>query len=96
MLEGSKVLINAVHPGVIRTGLVDFKGLSGIKIFRKPIEFGARGPVNLALNPDIKTNGSYYDKLEKKEVAKKVLDDNLARSLWDLSLELCSIKEYGN
>ncbi|MHA2304330.1 MAG: SDR family NAD(P)-dependent oxidoreductase [Candidatus Hodarchaeales archaeon] len=62
MLEGSKVLINAVHPGVIRTGLVDFKGLSGIMIFRKPIEFGARGPVNLALNPDIKTNGSYYDK----------------------------------
>jgi NAD(P)-dependent dehydrogenase (short-subunit alcohol dehydrogenase family) len=96
MLEGSKVLINAVHPGVIRTGLVDFKGLSGIMIFRKPIEFGARGPVNLALNPDIKTNGSYYDKLEKKELAKKVLDDNLARILWDLSLELCSIKEYGN
>ncbi|MHA2304329.1 MAG: hypothetical protein ACXACU_02965 [Candidatus Hodarchaeales archaeon] len=48
------------------------------------------------INSDIKTNGSYYDKLEKKELAKKVLDDNLARILWDLSLELCSIKEYGN
>jgi hypothetical protein len=50
----------------------------------------------IMINSDIKTNGSYYDKLEKKELAKKVLDDNLARILWDLSLELCSIKEYGN
>ncbi|GAG81510.1 unnamed protein product, partial [marine sediment metagenome] len=100
MLEGSNVLINAVHPGVIKTGLVDFKGLLGFflkifKIFQRSIEFGARGPVNLALNPDIKTNGCYYDKLEKTEFVKKVLDDNLATSLWDLSLELCRLEKYG-
>lgn len=101
MLDGSNVIVNAVHPGVIRTGLGDYKRLVGfflkvVKIFQKPIEFGARGPANLALNPDIKTNGSYYDKLEEKEFVKKALDDDLASKLWDLSLDLCGIKEYGN
>lgn len=100
MLEGTGVIINAVHPGVIRTGLGDFHGMVGAvlkisKLFQRSIKFGSKGPVNLALNPEIRTNGAYYDKLERKEIEKKALDDELATELWDLSLQLCKIEKYG-
>ncbi|UCG01931.1 MAG: SDR family NAD(P)-dependent oxidoreductase [Candidatus Heimdallarchaeota archaeon] len=100
MLEGSGVIINAVHPGVIRTGLGDFSGFVGIllkitKLFQRSVKFGARGPTNLASNSEITTNGSFYDKLERKDIGLKALDDELAEKLWNLSLELCGIREYG-
>lgn len=99
ILENSGVIINAVHPGVIRTGLGDFQGIIGVllkcvKRFLKPIEVGAKGPVNLALNPHIVTNGSYYDELEEKNIVEKALDDELAAKLWDISLQLCQIDKY--
>jgi NAD(P)-dependent dehydrogenase (short-subunit alcohol dehydrogenase family) len=100
LLEGTGVVINAVHPGVIRTGLGDFQRVLGLilKIFKRfqaPIDVGARGPLNLAFNPDIKTNGRYYDELEEKEIDGRARDDELATKLWDLSLELCEVEKYG-
>jgi NAD(P)-dependent dehydrogenase (short-subunit alcohol dehydrogenase family) len=100
MLEGTGVIINAVHPGVIRTGLGDFYGFIGAllkiaKLFQRSVKFGAKGPINLALNSEITTNGSYYDKLEPEEIEGEALDDELAKKLWDLSLKFCNIEEYG-
>ena len=101
MLEGTGVTINAVHPGVIRTGLGDFHGLVGVllkisKLFQRSIKFGAKGPANLALNPEITTNGSYYDKMQREEIEGKALDDGLANELWDLSLKICDLEKYGD
>ncbi|MFX0208151.1 MAG: hypothetical protein ACFFDT_19355, partial [Candidatus Hodarchaeota archaeon] len=56
---------------------------------------GAKGPTNLALNSEITTNGSYYDKMQREEIEGVALDDELADKLWDLSLEICSIEKYG-
>jgi len=99
LIDGSGVIINAVHPGVIRTGLGDFKGLFGtilkfFKIFQRSIKTGALGPINLALNPLITTNGRYYDRLVEKPFSENVLDEELANLLWDTSLRICKIEKY--
>jgi NAD(P)-dependent dehydrogenase (short-subunit alcohol dehydrogenase family) len=98
LLENSGVTINAVHPGVIRTGLGNFKGPIGIvlkifKIFQSSIKTGALGPINLAMNPQITTNGSYYDKLELKPFSENVLNEELVLLLWETSLRICQISE---
>jgi NAD(P)-dependent dehydrogenase (short-subunit alcohol dehydrogenase family) len=100
IFKGTEVIMNAVHPGVIRTGLGDFHGFVGAilritKLFQRSVKFGAKGPTNLALNPEITTNGCYYDKMIQQEIEGKALDDKLVNRLWDLSLEACDIKEYG-
>ena len=100
LLEKTGVIINAVHQGVIRTGLGDFRGFVGVllklsKLFQRSVKFGAKGPTNLALNSEITTNGSYYDKMQREQIEAVALDDELADKLWDLSLEICHIEEYG-
>ncbi|MHA2237116.1 MAG: SDR family NAD(P)-dependent oxidoreductase [Candidatus Hodarchaeales archaeon] len=100
MIETTGVSINAVHPGVVRTGLVEFGGAPGlvskmIKPFLSSIERGARGPVNLALNSTIQTNGAYYDELEERQIHKNALDETLATRLWEISLKETGIAEYG-
>ena len=97
MLTGTGVIINAVHPGVIRTGLGDFGGVIGVtlRVFKLLLgspKKGAKGPIHLALAPNVRSNGGYYDKLKEKALVEKALDDNLANELWDLSKKLCGIK----
>ncbi len=101
LIDGSGVIINAVHPGVIRTGLGDFKGIFGVvlkisKLFKRSIETGALGPINLALNPHITTNGRYYDRLVEKPFSENVLDEELVNLLWDISLNFCKIEKYSS
>lgn len=66
----SGVSINAVHPGVINTGLGDSPKLLSklvnlIKRFWKSPDYGAEAPVWLAVSDEVATaNGLYYD--EKK------------------------------
>ncbi len=96
MLEGTGVTINAVHPGVIRTGLGDFGGvigviLRGFKLFMGSPKKGAKGPIHLALSSSVRSNGGYYDKIKEKALVSIALDDTLANELWDLSQELCGI-----
>lgn len=97
---GDSVTINAVHPGVIRTGLGDFTGITGLflkffKLFQRSITRGARGPINLALNPEISTNGKYYNELKIEELVGKALDSKTADKLWELNKKQCAIKKYG-
>ena len=73
-LEGSGIIVNAVHPGVIRTGLGESKGntwsciisllLRFVKSFWKEASQGALGPVWLAESRDAgNSHGNYYDEL---------------------------------
>lgn len=69
-IEGSGVTINAVHPGVINTGLGDSPKLLSkivkfIKRFWKSPEYGAIAPTWLALSEELKgVNGNYYNEKE--------------------------------
>ena len=97
LIAGSGVTINAVHPGVIRTGLGEFEGVFGLllkffKIFQRSIKTGAVGPINLATNPDITTNGRYYDQLILKPFSENVLIEERANLLWETSLAICKIE----
>jgi len=68
-LEGSGVTVNAVHPGVVRTGLGDARGLLGWAMRRvkrrwlSPAQ-GALGPLRLAVAPELDgVTGRYFDQL---------------------------------
>ncbi|MHA2253166.1 MAG: SDR family NAD(P)-dependent oxidoreductase [Candidatus Kariarchaeaceae archaeon] len=96
MLEGTNVTINAIHPGVIRTNLGNFSGIMWIfskvmRLFMMSSKKGAEGTVRLALSPEIKTNGSFYDKLKEESLAKNALDDDLVQKLWEVSEKLCNV-----
>jgi hypothetical protein len=76
------VTIDAVHPGVIRTGLGDRRGplgllLKAVKLTWRSPEEGARPVVRLLHAPG---SGRYFNELREEPVA---YDTDLARRLWD-------------
>ncbi len=81
-LEGSGVTINAVHPGVINTGLGDSPKLMSqlvkvVKRFWKKPEYGAIAPVWLATNPDLEgVNGNFYNEKKLMPYTKNALDES--------------------
>ncbi len=101
LIDDSGVIINAVHPGVIRTGLGEFKGIFGsilkiFKLFQRSIKTGALGPIDLAINPHKTTNGRYFDRLVEKPFSENVLDEELQNLLWDTSINICKIEKYSS
>lgn len=82
-LEGSGVTINAVHPGVINTGLGDSPKLLSrmvkvIKRFWKKPEYGAIAPVWLAVSDEVEgANGNFYNEKKVMPYAEKVLEDKV-------------------
>lgn len=90
-LAGSGVTINMVHPGVIRTGLGDSRGLVGwlLRLVKRgwadPAE-GAVAPVWLATAPEVVgKSGLYFNEQEEMPLAAVAQDAALAAALWALS-----------
>jgi len=96
-ISGSGVTINAVHPGVIRTGLGDTTGLMGgflrlIKRSWDTPEAGAEAPVWLATAPELEgVNGKYYVLKKEAEYEGMALDTALAQQLCQLSSQLSGV-----
>lgn len=97
--NGSEVIINAVHPGVIRSNLAD--NMSGwakmfVRLgqsFGKSPEQGAEGPMYLATSDDVSsTTGNFFDGSKRVSYAKKALDDELASQLWEVSEILTELR----
>lgn len=95
---GSGVTINAVHPGVIRTGLGDTPGLMGallrlVKRSWDTPETGAEAPVWLATAPELdSTTGRYFFLKEETDYATNASDRVLNKQLCDLTAQLSGIK----
>lgn len=96
-LDQRGVTINAVHPGVIRTGLGDRPGLLGLALrvvktlWKKPAE-GARPVVRLALDPDLASvTGRYFHLEQETPLAEVACDRALADRLWTQAARLCSM-----
>ncbi len=97
--------IDAVHPGVIRTGLGDRPGALGrvlraVKWLWKTPEEGARPIVRLArepLDPGERTRetGRYFEVDVEKALLPVARDAALARALWDQTLVLAGMKDAG-
>jgi NAD(P)-dependent dehydrogenase (short-subunit alcohol dehydrogenase family) len=89
------VTINAVHPGVIRTGLGDRPGLlglllRGVKQLWKAPDASAPPVVRLALTKE-PTNGRYFHLEEEMPLAPVARDRALSEILWNQAEALCGI-----
>lgn len=91
-LEGTKVTVNAVHPGVVATELAreaphGGKHTKGIS----PAE-GAMGPLRLATAPELEgVSGRYFEQLEQKQPSAMSLDEALQERLWATSMTLLKL-----
>ncbi len=95
-LAGVPVAVNALHPGVIATGLLgQFFGLpKWVRFFlRLPFgspEAGARTSIHLATSPAVEgTSGRYFRDCREVEPAPAARDDAAAERLWEVSEALC-------
>lgn len=90
-LEGTGVTINAVHPGVIKTGLADTPKFIGkvikfVKLFLKQPQEGAIAPSWLAVAPTLENvNGVFYDKKEIMPYHQRVNNEKLRKALMQWS-----------
>lgn len=98
-LEGSGVTVNAMHPGVVNTGL--FQNVGGIgglvlrtlaPVFMKTPEQGADTLVWLASAEELEgRSGGYYVRRRLREPSAAAQDVEAAQRLWALSAELCGL-----
>lgn len=91
-LEGSGVVVNGLHPGVIATELGrDFPAPLRMiaRWFFKSVEQGARTSLYLATAPEAgKVSGKYFDDSKEAKPDARVLDDAFAERLWTESERL--------
>jgi len=85
---------NAVHPGVVGTGLVRGAGLPGrllgwaMPVLATPRR-GASTALHVACSPELGgTTGSYFVRSRPRSPAAAATDRTLAARLWDLGVEL--------
>ncbi|WP_245681624.1 SDR family NAD(P)-dependent oxidoreductase [Actinomadura kijaniata] len=88
--RGTGVTIDAVHPGVVRTGLGDRAGVPGallraVKLLWRPPATGARPIVRLAVED--RGTGRYFHLDEQTSLDPPATDAALARRLWDQALK---------
>ncbi|MGE5496967.1 MAG: SDR family oxidoreductase [Syntrophothermus sp.] len=96
-IEGSGVTVNAVHPGVINTGLGNSPGLLGF-VLRGAKHFwgtpaqGAVAPVWLATDPSLhNTSGKFFLLKNEMELTDAAKDTALAKRLWEFSAKTAGI-----
>ncbi|KAG8390330.1 hypothetical protein BUALT_Bualt01G0072400 [Buddleja alternifolia] len=100
--DGAEITANSLHPGVITTNLFRhlgvfegnlglFKGLVSTlgKLVLKNVQQGASTTCYLALHPALKgVSGEYFSDNNLAKASAKAKDRDLARKLWDFSLDL--------
>ncbi|WP_322793714.1 SDR family oxidoreductase [Bellilinea sp.] len=100
-LQGSGVTVNCLHPGFVATqfgknngGLIGL-GLSLVqRVGAISPEQGAETTLYLATSPEVEgITGRYFDQKKAVESSKISQDEETARRLWEVSLELTGLKE---
>jgi len=95
-LEGSGVIVNAVHPGVVATGFARNNGpvynigtwIAGQLFFRRPDQ-GAQTSIYLASSPEVEgISGKYFVDCKPVDSKPQSYDRAAAEKLWQVSLEL--------
>lgn len=94
-LQGTGVTANCLHPGGVSTSL--FRRLpkyleSLIRLVMISPERGARTSIFLASSPDAAgVTGKYFVRCKEAKPSSEAQDEDLARSLWEASEELCGL-----
>jgi NAD(P)-dependent dehydrogenase (short-subunit alcohol dehydrogenase family) len=98
-LEGTKVTVNAVHPGAVRSGFGMDGDLNPLLTFGnhfiRPFEIspksGAKTSVYLATSPDVEgKTGEYWVRRKPGHMSAKARNDADAARLWAVSEQLLS------
>ena len=97
-LAGTGVTANALHPGMIRTEIGkdgDLRGIAGLlwpllqRLNGRPVEEGARLPVQLATAPELEgVTGKFFTTGRAAEPSALAQDDAAAKRLWGMSERL--------
>lgn len=99
-LRGTGVTVNAVHPGVVRSGFGLDNDTSGLmKLYLKLAgrfmltpEQGARTSIHVATAPELETtSGMYFAKSKLRRPSRAALDRAAALRLWEVSEQLTGI-----
>lgn len=97
-LDGSKVTANAIHPGLVATGMGKTSGwllrsiFSLVDRFAMPPARGAQVLVHLALAPALQAvSGEYYDGLRAARSSPISYNREIAQKLWDKSREITGV-----
>ncbi|KAK1333268.1 hypothetical protein QTO34_006809 [Cnephaeus nilssonii] len=94
-LEGTKVTVNVLHPGIVRTNLgrhihipllvKPLFNLVSWAFFKTPVE-GAQTSIYLASSPEVEgVSGKYFGDCKEEELLPIAMDESVARKLWDIS-----------
>lgn len=96
-LEGSGVTINAVSPGMVKTGIARHSLLAKIfwtliGPFIKTAEEGAKPVLYLATSPELEDlSGKYFDQFEMAESSKLSYKDELQKEMWEISKKIVGL-----
>lgn len=97
-LDGTRVTVNALHPGFVATrfagnnGLIYRIGLKVAHLFALTPEQGARTSIYLASSPQVEgITGKYF--VEERPVSSTAVsyDEQVARRLWEVSAEMVGL-----
>nr|XP_057913629.1 retinol dehydrogenase 14b [Doryrhamphus excisus] len=102
-LEGTGVTVNALTPGIVRTGLgrhvhIPFLAkplfsLASMVFFKTPLE-GAQTPLYLACSPVVEgVSGKCFANCEEEELLAKATDGQAAKKLWDMSRKMVGLDD---
>jgi len=96
-LEGTRVTVNSVTPGTVRSHWADEGGVFGIvnrmgRPFMASPAKGARTPLYVATSPEVEgVTGKYFAKMKERLSSKESYDDAEAKRLWDESMKLSGL-----
>jgi retinol dehydrogenase-14 len=94
-LEGTRVTLNTIHPGVVNTNLgVDrSKPKKGIvrRFFKSP-EKGAETSIYLASSPEVEgVTAKYFINKQEQKSSEDSYNEEYAKKLWDISVEMTGL-----
>ncbi|MEJ2294499.1 MAG: SDR family NAD(P)-dependent oxidoreductase [Candidatus Lokiarchaeota archaeon] len=91
--RNSGVTINAMHPGNVKTNMGEEDSGLFQRVFiepsYRPVEISAKSLYYLGVSKDIEgVSGRYFNLTYEEEPAPPVLDREVAKKMWDLSIKL--------
>lgn len=97
-LEGTGVTVNALHPGFVSTNIFAGNGAAGAimrlgaTLLAIGPEKGAETSIYLGTSPDVEgVSGAYYYRKKPAASSRASHDEEAARQLWGVSLELTGV-----
>lgn len=94
------LIVNAVHPGVVKTELFDGVWLTKYfnilaSLLMKTPEQGGQILVHAACSPDVTEGGKYLTNYHESRSSSFVRDQLNQQELWNKTMDMLGIKEFG-